>query len=152
MIDSIRQEITTILEGLGYTVSEPEITSINELRTIVSELDDTDYPYCTISFGDSIDTPKTEQQTIGYQWIIEDLNINTVYNVKKAELPPIREVEDRKIRDAIYDYLVSGSNTACDWYIESVRRAFLPGLRAEQAPSGGIAIKSKIKYRIKERS
>ena len=152
MIDSIRQEITGILQGLGYTVSEPEITSINELRTIVSELDDEDYPYCTIAFGDGVDVPKSEQQSIGYFWIIENLNINTIYNVKKEELPPIREAEERKIRDAIADYLRSGTNNACDWYIESVRRAFLPGLRAEMAPSGGLAVKSKIKYRIKERS
>ena len=152
MTSDIRTELTAVLEGIGYTVSQAEITSITDLKTLTNRIEDSEYPYCTISFGDSDDVPKTEQQSIGYLWIREDFNINTIYNATREELPTIRETEERKIRDAIYDYLMSGSNSACEWYVESVRRAFLPAVRANQKPAGGLAIRTKIKYRIKERS
>jgi hypothetical protein len=152
MIDSVRAQLTAILEGLGYTVKQAEITSLDDLKTLVNQIGDDEYPYCTISFGDGADVPKSDSQMVGHIEVLEDFNINTIYYADREELPAIREAETRKIRDAIFDYLISGTNEACDWYIDTTRRAFLPAVRANQKPAGGLAIQTKVKYIIQERS
>ena len=52
MIEAVRTQLTTVLEGLGYTVKQAEITSLDDLKTLVNQIKPEEYPYCTISFGD----------------------------------------------------------------------------------------------------
>jgi hypothetical protein len=152
MIEAVREQLTAVLEGLGYTVSQAELLNEDDLKKLVNQIKDDEYPYCTISFGDGDDVPKSKSQMVGHIEVLEDFNINTIYYANRAELPTIRETETRKIRNAIYDYLISGTNEACDWYINKTRRAFLPAVRANQKPAGGLGIKTKVKYIIEERS
>jgi len=152
MLVDIREELKAVLEGIGYTVQDSEILSEKDMLKWVTQLKPTDYPFCTISFGDGEDLKKSDSQSVGYVYVLEDFNINTVYYASREELPDIREAETRKIRDAIYDYLLDDTRLACDWTIDRFRRAFLPSVRQDQKPAGGLGIKTKIKYRIKERS
>ena len=153
MIQSIREEIKAVLEGIGYNVSDYEITSSNQIKAWISQYKSAQYPIANIIFGNATDDDyNSPTGLVGYIKITEDLQINTVYYERREGLLPVRDEEERKIRDAIADYNSSNTKSACKWYVESIRPAFLPGVKGNDKPVGGLAIKTKIQYRIKERS